>query len=81
MPDQEDTRTAADRENTTDSVILLLLLQETFAGPWAVEEVKRELDRDPSDSLSRLYGAGLIHQHAGFVWATRAAVKADELEK
>jgi hypothetical protein len=32
MPDQEDTRTPAERENVTDSMILHLLLQETFYG-------------------------------------------------
>jgi hypothetical protein len=75
----EDTRTPAERENASDSVILLLLLQETFAGPWAVEEIERELGENPADGLRRLYGAGLIHRHEGFVWASRAAVKADDI--
>jgi hypothetical protein len=78
MPDENPT--PAERENMTDSVILLLLLQETFAGPWAVEEIERELGENPADGLRRLYGAGLIHRHDGYVWASRAAVKADELD-
>jgi hypothetical protein len=36
--------------------------------------------RDSSDNLNRLYGLGLIHRLAGFVWATKAAVRAEQLK-
>jgi hypothetical protein len=32
-----------------------------------------------TDSLKRLYGAGLIHRLQGFAWATRAALMTDEI--
>jgi hypothetical protein len=37
------------------------------------------MGRDVTDSLNRLYGGGLIHRLDGFVWASRAAVMADEI--
>ena len=76
MPDQ---RTPAEREGVTDSAILGLLMLEASHRPWAVDEIAREMRRDVTDSLNRLYGAGLIHRLDGFVWATRAAVTADAI--
>jgi hypothetical protein len=78
MPDENPT--PAERENMTDSVILLLLLRQASAGPWTMREIERELDENPADGLRRLDGAGLVHRRGGFVWASRAAVKADELD-
>jgi hypothetical protein len=37
------------------------------------------MDTDPTDSLARLYGGGLIHRLEGFVWASHAAVYAEEI--
>ncbi|HEX4436981.1 MAG TPA: hypothetical protein VH061_09310 [Solirubrobacteraceae bacterium] len=71
--------TVAEREGQTDSAILGLLMLETSHRPWAIEEIAREMRRDVTDSLNRLYGAGLIHRLDGFVWATRAAVMADAI--
>jgi hypothetical protein len=62
-----------------DSAILALLMLETSHRPWAVEEIVREMGRDVTDGLNRLYGGGLIHRLDGFVWASRAAVIADEI--
>jgi hypothetical protein len=46
-----------------------------------LDEIEREMGRDPSDSLNRLYGSGLIHRLDGkrLFWATRAALMADEI--
>jgi predicted transcriptional regulator len=58
------------------------MLMETHR-PWTIDEIAREVDgaetAHPEDSLRRLYGAGLIHRHDGFVWPSRAAVIADEI--
>jgi hypothetical protein len=81
MPDENPTLSPIERDNTTDSAILELLMEETSHRPWAVEEIAREMG-DPvrtADSLARLYGGGLIHRHDGFVWATRAAAMADDI--
>ena len=75
----EPTPTVIERDAQEDSVILALLMLETSHRPWAVEEIARDMGRDVTDSLNRLYGGGLIHRLDGFVWASRAAVMADEI--
>lgn len=70
----------AERENQTDKVILLLLCESSF--PWSVEEIGRELqDRMRAvDGVRRLTEAGLVHRLGDFVFPTRTARRADELE-
>jgi predicted transcriptional regulator len=75
----EPTPTVIERDAQEDSAILALLMLETSHRPCAVEEIAREMSRDVTDSLNRLYGGGLIHRLDGFVWASRAAVMADEI--
>jgi hypothetical protein len=78
MHDQPNQSTI-ERDNQTDSAILMVLLSETSHRPWSVDEIAREMGYDPTDSLRRLYGGGLIHRMDDFVWATRAAAMADEI--
>ena len=62
--------------------MLDLLLHGEAAGPWAEEELIREIgDRVVvEDALARLFGVGLVHRLAGnFVFPSRAAVRATEL--
>jgi hypothetical protein len=68
-----------ERDNAQDRALMMTLLEETSHRPWAVEEVAREMGRDVTDSLRRLYGGGLIHRLDGFVWASRAAAMSDEI--
>jgi hypothetical protein len=68
-----------ERDAATDSAILGVLMEETSHRPWSVDEIAREMGYDPTDSLRRLYGGGLIHRKGRFVWASRAAVMADQL--
>jgi hypothetical protein len=71
--------TPAEEEAQEDAVVLGLLLGDREQRPWSKDEIPREVGGDPSDSLHRLYGAGLIHRLEGFSWATRAALRADEV--
>jgi hypothetical protein len=66
-------------EQERDATVLALL-KSGGSWPWSVEEVERALGADASDSLNRLYGAGLIHRLGGFVWPTQAALAADALQ-
>jgi hypothetical protein len=68
-----------DRDAQEQGAILTVLLAEPSHRPWSVDEIAREMGHDPADSLRSLYGAGLIHRLDGFVWASRAAVLADEI--
>lgn len=78
MHDQP-TPTVIERDAAEDSAILGLLMLETSHRPWAVDEVSREMGSNVTDGLNRLYGGGLIQRLEGFVWASRAAVMADEI--
>jgi hypothetical protein len=77
----DDVTPIAAAENATDKTVLELLLHSK-QWPWSVEEVGRELgDRiDAADSVGRLSRAGLVHRHDGFVFPTRAAIRAVELD-
>jgi hypothetical protein len=77
MHDQR-TQTVAEQEGQTDSAILGLLMNESHR-PWSIGEIEREIGSETVDSLNRLYGGGLIHRFHGFVWASRAAVTANDL--
>jgi predicted transcriptional regulator len=69
----------AQAERDIDSTILGLLLDTREH--WSVDEIVRELE-DPTarDALARLAAVGLIHRHDDFVFPTRAARRAAELE-
>jgi hypothetical protein len=75
------TLTPAEEDARSDSAVLGLMLGQDDQRPWSRDEIAREIgsEMNATDSLNRLYGAGLIHRLEGFVWATRAAIKADEI--
>jgi predicted transcriptional regulator len=62
-----------------DHSLLSTLTSEDSHRPWSITELASELAADPTDSLARLARAGLIHRADQFVWATRPAVRAQEL--
>jgi hypothetical protein len=77
----------AQREDIAQQAILAILL-EAHPGQRSVEEVIREMTDRPDDFAARdavdnairdLVGAGLLHRHGAFVFATHAAVRFDEL--
>ncbi len=69
----------AEEDGQIDGAVLGLLIYPDSQRPWSIDEITREIGDDTIDSLNRLYGAGLIHRLDGFVWATRAALMADEI--
>jgi hypothetical protein len=75
----ERTRTPAEEDIDIDSPVLSLLIGRDAARPWSREELDREIGQDTTDSLNRLFGAGLIHRLDSFVWASRAALMAEDL--
>jgi len=75
-----DQRTSpAEADDQIDGAILSLLVASPV--PWATLEVAREIgdEIDATDGLSRLVRGGLIHRLDGFVFPTRAAVRAAAL--
>jgi hypothetical protein len=85
----DDDRSPVEREadRIQQSVLGLLLL--AHPGQRSIEEVIREESDPLDDAMARdrvenairdLVGAGLLHSNGQFVFATRAAVRADELK-
>lgn len=79
MPDANPTLTPMQQDAQQDAGIISLLVDVDATRPWSFDEIEREIGSNPTDSLRRLYGGGLIHRLEGFVWASRAAVMADEI--
>lgn len=76
-----------DRHNMAEQAVLSILL-DAHPGQRSIEEVVREMTDRPDEFSSRdtinnairdLVGAGLLHRHGAFVFATHAAVRFDEL--
>ena len=65
-----------------ESTVLDLFTGPGGSGLWSVAEVGREIGDEiqAADALGSLYRAGLVHRTTdGFVFATRAAIRASEL--
>jgi hypothetical protein len=78
----------ADDDDRVQQAVLGLLL-DAHPGQRSIDEVAREMTDQPDDFARRdaidnavrdLVGAGLLHRHGPFVFATRAAVRFDELK-
>lgn len=72
----------AQKAKDDESFVLAMLLDADYQRPWSIDEVLREY-RDPvaaKDALDNLQGSGLIHRLGDFVFATRAAVRAEEIK-
>jgi hypothetical protein len=83
----DDDRPVAEREDSLQEGVLGLLLL-AHPGQRSVEEIVREMTDRPDEFAARdaidnairdLAGAGLVHRHGAFVFASRAAVRFDEL--
>lgn len=85
-----DDRSPAEREDDRIQQAMLSLLVGIHPAQRSVEELVLEMtvgqppaEFSPRDGVERairdLVGAGLAHRHGPFVFATRAAVRADEL--
>jgi hypothetical protein len=84
MPHQpipgEDLPDRGERERQLDSLILDFMLNEGW--PWSVEEIGRELgnQNEAVDAVARLTDSGLVHRVGDFVFPTRTARRAAEIE-
>ncbi len=69
----------SEEDENTDRTVMLIVLDREQPWPRSVEDLGRELGRDPTDSVARLKGAGLLYTLDRFVWPTTAAVRAEQL--
>jgi hypothetical protein len=77
----ESTCPTSDLDEMAEKTILSLLLVADSQRPWSVEEVARELGHRvrAADGIASLHAAGLVHRCGEFVFATRAALRMDQL--
>lgn len=70
-----------EKEDHIDGVILEFLLDDDAQRPWTEEEVSRMVEdaTAAADGIGRLSRAGLVHRLDGFVFASRAALRAAEI--
>ncbi len=80
MHDQPN-ETVEEQGRRTEQTILTLVLSGGQS-IWSVEELASEIGRrmDTVDALATLQAAGLVHRCQDFVFATRAALRFDELD-
>jgi Fe2+ or Zn2+ uptake regulation protein len=87
MSGREEPIRVSDEERAEQAVLALLL--EVHPAQLSIDEVVRELSDRPDDFAARdrirnvvrdLAAAGLVHRHGAFVFASRAAVRFDELQ-
>lgn len=72
----------AAESNRIEGIVLEVLIGSGQSGLWSVAEVSLEIGDELTaiDALEALHRAGLIHRTSdGFVFATRAAIRASEL--
>jgi hypothetical protein len=70
-----------DTEHRVDNTVLDFMLVDS-SWPWSVDEIVRELGNkvDAEDAVARLIGTGLAHRFGEFVFPTRTARRAAELQ-
>jgi hypothetical protein len=80
MQDQPN-ETVEEQGRRTEQTILTLVSSDGQR-IWSVEELVSEIGRrlDVIDSVASLQAAGLVHRCHDFVFATRAALRFDELD-
>lgn len=75
------------QEDLAQQAVLAVLL-DAHPAQRSIEEIVRELVEDPAEfgerdrvenAIRDLVGAGLLHRHGPFVFATHAAVRLNEL--
>jgi hypothetical protein len=79
MHDQP-TPSPGERMDRADHDLLSALTSDESHRPWSVQEIARYAEEDPGAALARLAREGLIHRLGDFVWASRPAVRAQELQ-
>ncbi len=66
---------------STERVVLTLLLDPRSHGPWTAQELGRELGDEVAaiDAVASLDAAGLVHLCRGLVFPSRSAARCFEL--
>jgi hypothetical protein len=88
MPPESSRDDPSRHEDDLAQQSVLAILLDAYPAQRSTEEIVRELADRPDEFAARdridnairdLVGAGLLHRHGSFVFASRAAVRFDEL--
>ena len=82
MQDQPNEAAPERVADLSQNVLLFLMLGDPSPGLWSTEELSKALG-DPiatHDALTELHAYGLVHRQGEFVWPTRAAVRAVQVQ-
>jgi len=78
----EPSRGDADAQlDSIERVVLSLLLDSSFSGPWSVDELGREIGSElhAAAAIVSLHASGLVHRCHEFVLVTRSATRFNQL--
>jgi len=80
-PEGEPRVSLRDKDAQVEQAMLATLVSTEGHRPWSVHEMELEIGEHIAviDGLRHLQSAGLIHRCHDFVWATRAAIVAEEM--
>lgn len=76
----EDRANSLSEEQIDSTVLDFMLCEQSWL--WSLDEIARELgsEGDATDAVQRLTGTGLVHRLGEFVFPTRTARRANELQ-
>jgi predicted transcriptional regulator len=84
MPDKNPTPDPRAESDGTkaENCILLWLLDDEQQRPWSIDEIAREYgDRATAiTAIANLTGTGLIHRMGDFVFASRTAIRFNQID-
>ena len=81
MHDEPNCPTPQQDADVRENIVLHMMLDDPTPGLWSTEELSKAAGRiDTADALPALHAMGLIHRHGDFVWPTRAATRAAQVE-
>lgn len=77
----ESSRKEAIEAGQVEQAVLAMLLDDAQQRPWSIAEVQCAIGNEVQayDALTDLRADGLVHRIGDFVFASRAAVRADDI--
>jgi hypothetical protein len=81
MHDEPNQITPQQETDLREHIVLHMMLDDPTTGLWSTDELSKAAGRiTTADALPALHAMGLIHRHGEFVWPTRAATRAAQIE-